>query len=432
MLAETLDKIITSAPITQHSKTPPFNVTGLSRGEKDAITEKVLNGSRSETDMNEFRVEWARPAVEALLSRVAAASLPRGGVDGDWSLGCDPAFVNRFRQSWCEAYDWRAAVNLLNQHPQFRTEIDGETIHFVHVVGEAGGRRPLLLIHGWPGSHFEFWKMIGPLAWPSLHGGQAEDAFDLVLPSLPGFGFSGIPRQATGAARTARLWDALMRSLGYPQYLVHGGDFGGIVAAAMGRDPESGAKAIHVTMPGFTTPDPPADEAEAAWLEAMAESNGQLGGYSHLQSTRPLSLGWILADAPLGQATWILERFHDWTDLGERTLDAAFGMDELITSVMLYVMTDRLASSVLFYHASLNDGGYFASPGARCDRPTGYCAFPGDPLFPVPPRSRIARLFNLIHWTEAPRGGHFAGLEEPDFLAKDIVQWARILNRTVY
>lgn len=363
-----------------------------------------------------FAVEWSEREVEALKARLAACPLPPAPQGSGWALGCDRDFLERFRDRWLNGYDWRAAMRDLNRYPQFIAEIDGQTIHFVHIESAVADARPLLLTHGWPGSHYEFWSVIEPLS---------AAGFDLVIPSLPGYAFSGKPDQPIGPKRTAALWNRLMREvLGYPHYLAQGGDWGATVTSQIGLNHPEGLRGIHLNMLGLRSTEPPQNEAEIAWMAKSGAAQQMLGGYSALQMVKPLSLGWLGAGNPLGQAAWILERFHDWADLSQGDLETLFGLDHLITNVMLYMMTDSFASSLWFYHGLIREGGINVAAGQRCEVPTGFAAFPGDALMPPPPRSRVELCFNLVHWTEPGMGGHFAAMEAPQAFSADVIKWA--------
>lgn len=363
-----------------------------------------------------FAVTWAEGEIAAVKAQLAACPLPPAPDGAGWSLGCDRDFLALFRTHWLERYDWRAAMAELNRYPQFIAEVEGQAIHFVHVRSPVAGARPLLLTHGWPGSHYEFWAVIEPLLAAGL---------DLVIPSLPGYAFSGKPAQPIGPKRTAALWDRLMREvLGYPAYLAQGGDWGSAVTAQIGLNHPEAVRGIHLNMLGLRSAAPPQNDAEQAWQAASAAAQQKLSGYSAVQMMKPLSLGWLGAGNPLGQAAWILERFHDWADLSHADLETVFGLDHLVTNVMLYVMTGSFASSLWFYHGLIREGGINVAPGQRCEVPTGFAAFPGDALMPPPPRSRVDLCFNLVHWAEPACGGHFAAMEAPQVFAADVIDWA--------
>ena len=375
--------------------------------------------------MTPFEVRWAQDEIDRVLDRVRNIRLPSAPKGAGWALGCDAEFLARFRDRWAEGYDWRAAMGELNRYPQFVARVEDQDVHFVHIKGEGECRRPMILAHGWPGSHYEFWDVIDALAFPSKSGGDPADAFDLVIPSLPGFGFSGKPQDVLGQRATARLWNTLMTEhLGYPTYLVQGGDWGSIVATWMGTDYPSTATALHLNMLPLRLPVPPQNDDEAAWMASAGSRQQRFGGYSNLQMMKPQSIAWAATDNPLGQAAWILERFHDWTDLTDRSLEDAFPLDHLITNVMIYIMTDSFATAAWYYHGIVRDS--MAGPDLpRCEAPTAFAAFPGDQLMGVPPRSRAELSYNITRWTEMPRGGHFAAMEEPALFIQDVRAWAR-------
>jgi pimeloyl-ACP methyl ester carboxylesterase len=376
--------------------------------------------------MKPFQVAWTQSQVDAVLRQVREVRLPPAPPGAGWSLGCDAEFLERLRARWTDGYDWRGAMDALNRFPQFTTTIDGQDLHFVHVKGEGSAARPLLITHGWPGSHYEFWEVIEPLAFPSRHGGRAEDAFDIVAPSLPGFGFSGKPAQIIGQRETARLLNKLMtEGLGYPTYLAQGGDWGAIVTTWLGIDHPKTVRAIHLNMLVMITQAPPQNEAERVWIAESAARRDRFGAYSALQRTKPQSLGYAAAGNPLGQAAWIVERFYDWTDVGERALDEVFPMDHLITNAMIYVMTDSFVSGAWYYNGASRELAPLKGALPRCEVPTAFAAFPGDHQMLVPPRSRAELCYNIVRWTDMPRGGHFAAMQEPALFVDDVRAWGR-------
>jgi pimeloyl-ACP methyl ester carboxylesterase len=371
-----------------------------------------------------FRIDWPAHDVERVLERVRATRLPAAPAGAGWSLGCDVEFLERFRTHWLERYDWRAALGELNRWPQHRARIDGVGIHFVHVIGEAGGRRPLLLLHGWPGSHFEFFHLIERLAFPGRHGDDPADAFDLVIPSLVGYGYSDPPGTVIGPRHMAGMLRRLMTDpLGYQRFLVQGGDWGSIIASWMGVDHAAAVRSIHLNMLPFTSTVVETDE-ERAFLDRLRRARSRLTGYSTLQFQKPQSLALAAADNPLGVAAWILERFHDWSDRGQGGIDAIFGLDALITNVMIYVMSGSFASSLWLYHGVVREGQQHLRT-ARVDVPTACAAFPRDALQPPTPRSLAARSYNIVRWSDFERGGHFAALEQPEAFLTDLREWGR-------
>jgi len=379
-------------------------------------------------EIKPFTVNPSSEAVEAVLERVRAYPWPvtPEAPDG-WGYGCDGEFLKALCAYWTDGYDWRAAVAELNRFPQFTAQVEDFTLHFVHVVGEAEGRRPLLLSHGWPGSHYEFWGSIEKLAFPSRFGGKAEDAFDVVVPSLPGFGFSSKPKRPIGQRGTARLFNALMtEGLGYDRYLAQGGDWGAVVTSWLGFDHGAHARAIHLNMLAFRPQGGPKDEAEAAWAARAAAASQMFGAYLQLQISKPQSVAWLGAGNPVGQCAWIVERFHDWSDLRTRRFDQVYSKDQLLTNVMLYVMTGSFTTGAWYYRGLVEEGGMGAIQGQRCETPTAFARYQGDTDYTGgPPRSYVERAYNLTYWSEPPRGGHFAAMEEPDLYVEDLRAWAK-------
>lgn len=327
-----------------------------------------------------------------------------------------------------DGFDVRRAEAELNRFPQVIHRVEGIDIHAVHVVGEAGGHRPLLLTHGWPGSVYEFWQAAEPLAFPSRFGGRAGDAFDLVIPSLPGFGFSGPPRSPVGARTAARLFHVLMRDgFGYQRFLAQGGDWGAAVTAWLALDYPDSIRAIHLNSILVRPGAGPQTREEVAWTMARTTVEQQLGGYELLQRTRPLSLAYAMAGNPVAQAAWLVERFHDWADLRERPFEAVFTDDQFLTNVMIYVMNGAFPTSTWFYAAAVAEDVHAMPAGRRVVVPTAVAAHP-DPRAPFPPRSWVERGYNVTRWTDLPRGGHFVAMEVPDLFVDDLRAWAADLR----
>lgn len=382
-----------------------------------------------------FHIEIEQNVLERLAGRLTDYRWfdpPAGGGDAAWAHGMSTDELKSVVEHWQSGYDWRKAEAELNTHPHFKADIDGLEIHFLHIVGEARGKRPLLITHGWPGSFYEFWEVIGPLAYPSRYGGDAGDAFDLVLPSLPGYGFSGKPKTLLGPRSTAALWDTLMRDvLGYETYLAQGGDWGAMVTSFLGlnhgmHDHKGGCRAIHLNMMGFRpTPARPQTEEEKAWLAQSAAAMQAEGSYFMQQSTKPQTLSFGLMDSPVGQAAWILEKFHGWSDLSEGGLWQVYSKDQLITNLMLYLVNDAFATSVRYYQSFFAEGGAALPEGARCETPTGFADFPGETLLPAPPQSWASRAYNLTRWEKMERGGHFAAMEVPELYVDEVRAWGR-------
>jgi pimeloyl-ACP methyl ester carboxylesterase len=364
-----------------------------------------------------FRIEIPDADLDDLRRRLAATRWPDRETVDDWSQGIPLAYVQEVCAYWAEKYDWRAREKALNRHPQFQTTIEGVDIHFVHVRSPHEGARPLLLTHGWPGSIVEFQKVIGPLTDPTAHGGNAEDAFHVVCPSLPGYGFSGKPAQSGwGVQKIADVWSELMQRLGYDRYLAQGGDWGAMVTTCIGiQDPDHCA-AIHLNMP-IVPPDPDTmndlTPAEQSALAGMQHYTDKDSGYSKQQSTRPQTVGYGLVDSPSGQAAWILEKFWSWMDCDGHP-ENVLTRDELLDNVMLYWLPATAASSARLYWESFN-----VPPMDSVKVPVGCSIFPKE-IFRSSRRWAEKHFGSLLHWNELERGGHFAAFEQPETFVDEV------------
>jgi pimeloyl-ACP methyl ester carboxylesterase len=364
-----------------------------------------------------FRIEASEADLEDLRRRLQATRWPDRETVDDWSQGIPLAYVQEVCAYWAEKYDWRAREALLNEMPQFRTEIDGCGIHFVHARSPHENALPLVISHGWPGSVVEFHKVVGPLTDPTAYGGDAADAFHVVCPSLPGYGYSDKPtRSGWNVARIADAWGQLMRRLGYERYLAQGGDWGAIVTTAIGiRDPEH-CMGIHLNMP-IAPPDPDTmndlTEREQAALASMQHYSDWDSGYSKQQSTRPQTVGYGLVDSPAGLAAWILEKFWSWTDRAGHPEDA-YTRDELLDNVMLFWLPGTGASSARLYWESFN-----APPMDPVQVPVGCSIYPNE-IFRASRRWAEKRFGSLLHWNELDKGGHFAAFEQPEIFVDEV------------
>ena len=341
----------------------------------------------------------------------------------DWSQGIPLTYVREIADYWANQYDWRKSEQYLNTFDHFQTNIDDLDIHFIHQKSPHPDAYPLIITHGWPGSIVEFHKVIQPLVDPTKHGGKAEDAFHVVCPSLPGYGFSGKPSQSGwGVEKIAETWDQLMVRLGYENYGAQGGDWGAAVTTQIGRN-IGHCDAIHINMPiGRPTPESlqdPTDEEKSA-LEGLTYYQEWDSGYSKQQSTRPQTLGYGLVDSPVGQMAWIIEKFWSWMDCDghpENTLTR----DELLDNVMLYWLTASGASSARLYWESFGSFG----GGDKVELPTGVASFPKEII--RSPRRWCEESYNITHWTTMPKGGHFGAFEQPELFINDL----RIFFKTI-
>lgn len=364
-----------------------------------------------------FRIETPEADLEDLRERLNRTRWPDPETPDDWSQGIPLAYVQELVTYWREHYDWRRAETLLNGFPQFRTTIDDVGIHFLHVRSEHADATPLLMTHGWPGSVMEFHKVIGPLVDPAAHGGDAADAFHVVCPSLPGYGFSDKPtRPGWGVGKIAEAWDVLMRRLGYDGYLAQGGDWGAIVTTMIAIQNKGACRGIHLNMP-IAPPDPETmndlTPAEQSALAGMKHYQDWDSGYSKQQSTRPQTLGYGLADSPVGQAAWIVEKFWSWMDCDGHP-ENVLSKDELLDNVMIYWLNNAGASSARLYWESF--GNLDLTPVTL---PAGLSVFPKE-IFRTSRRWAEKRFSNIVHFSELDKGGHFAAFERPEVFVHEV------------
>lgn len=365
-----------------------------------------------------FHLAIPQAALDDLRRRLSQTRWPDAETVGDWSQGAPLARVQALCAYWKNGYEWRRCEAMLNGWGQHRTVLDGLGIHFLHVRSPEPDATPLLMTHGWPGSVIEFHKVIGPLTDPAAHGGDPRDAFHLVLPSLPGYGFSDKPDAAGWTVdRIAQAWAVLMDRLGYRDWMAQGGDWGGVVTAALAALAPPGCRAVHLNM--LTIPPQPGDENSPApdakaTFAAMKRFTTAESAYARQQATRPQTLGYSLADSPAGQAAWIYEKLYAWTD-NAGTPEQLFSMDEMLDNIMLYWLPNAATSSARLYWESLKD----ATMARPISLPIAVSIFPHDTT--RAPRAWAERYFtNIIHWNELDRGGHFAAWEQPTVFVDEV------------
>ena len=389
--------------------------------------------SIDEDEIRPFRIEVAEADLDGVRRRLAATRWPDEPAGAGWERGAPLGHARRLAERWATTYDWRAHEAALNRHPQFTTVIDGQRVHFMHVRSPEPDALPLIVTHGWPGSIAEFRHVIGPLSDPRRHGGEGADAFHLVIPSIPGFGFSG-PTAETGwgVPRIARAWDALMARLGYDRYGAQGGDWGSGISRQLGIDVPERVVGVHVNTLRLRREDDPVfsrggrpqaveglSDVERRHLRRRDEFVAEGTGYGMIQSTRPQTLSYALTDSPAGQLAWIAEKFHQWSDPDTRPSD-----DDVLTNVAIYWHTATAGSSARLYWEAAHAGDEGAPP--KLTVPTGVAVFPYDI---GPPVRRFAEAdSNIVHWTEHDRGGHFAALEAPDLLVADVRAFFRLVR----
>ena len=363
-----------------------------------------------------FTINIPAERLVAIRAKVGAYDWSQLPDAGGWKAGVGVKDLMRLVAYWQDFYDWSGVERRLNRLPHFTTSIEGEGIHFVHVRGD-GSKPPLLLLHGWPGSFLEFERLLDPLA---------ADGHDVIVPSLPGFAFSKPITGIIGPRRAAELMHGLMVQLfGQSRYIVQGGDWGHGIAGWMAFNQPDALLGIHINMVNLLTEDAiPTTLEEKDLLSRRAQILNVETGYSHEQETRPQTLGVAMADSPVGAAAWILEKFGKWADLpttadGSPDIWSKFSEEQLLTNIMLYVAPSSVVTATWIYHGKRLEGSQTFPVGTRIRVPTGVAAFP-DPVFLPPPRSLAEKTYNIVHWSEMPRGGHFAALEEPELMLADL------------
>ena len=373
------------------------------------------------TDIVPFTISVNDAELEDLRTRLRHTRWPDAetvtSTDEPWSQGMPLHFAQELAEHWASGYDWRATEARLNGFDQFRTEIDGLGIHFLHVRSPEPNALPLIITHGWPGSVIEFMKVIGPLTDPEAHGGDPADAFHVVCPSLPGFGWSDKPTEpGWGIPRIAAAWEQLMLRLGYDRFAAQGGDWGSMVTAALGAGHPDHLAGIHLNMP-IVIPDPNTmdslTEAELSALAGFDHYQQWDNGYSTQQSTRPQTLGYGLADSPSGQMAWIVEKFWAWCDCDGDPRNV-ISADELLDNVMAYWLTNSAASSARLYWESFKDLDL-----REISVPVGCSIFPKE-IFRTSRRWAEQRFSDLRHFNELERGGHFAAFEQPELYVSEL------------
>lgn len=381
-------------------------------------------------NLKPFQFHVTDDVLQGILARVANYPWHEMPNDGGWDYGTNMDYLRELCAYWVEGFDWRAQEARINSFPQFTTPVDGVDIHFIHEQGSGANPMPLLISHGWPGSVAEFYELIEPLAHPERFGGKIEDAFTVIAPSLPGFGFSGRPPRPYGPRKMAGVLNSLMtKTLGYESYLAQGGDWGGAICSWLGFDHAPACSAIHINVLTMRHPDGPQTSEEIAWAEQFDRDQIMQDGYRTQQATRPQTLSYAMMDSPVGIAAWLVEKFHDWSDVPVGGIENAHSKDELLTNIMIYITTGTFNTASWIYYGRREEGGRILSPeGARVEVPTGCAVFPAE-MLRWPPRSYAERIYNIQHWSEMCRGGHFAAMEEPQMLLEDIRTFARRLRR---
>ncbi len=399
------------------------------------------------TNPNAFKISISDEALQDLHARIDNTRWPDGLEDVGWAYGTDPGYLRELIDDWRHRFDWRAQESALNALPQYRTRIDDLDLHFVHQPGDGPAPLPLVLSHGWPSSFVEYQKVIGPLADPAAYGGDAADAFHVVVPSLPGYGFSGIlTRPGMTPRRMAEIWAELMNRLGYSRFGAHGCDWGSYITSLLGLDFPERTLGIHMGMVSLGSPsrrDSEKSALEEAYLDRRQRWGAVESGYVQIQGTKPQTLAYGLNDSPVGLAAWIAEKWRAWSDCGG-DLDSAIERDIVLTNIAIYWFTGTINSASRLYYEARQQPVKL-QPGQRVEVPSGFFLekslslredvdepsgreFLSTPRIGAPPRERVEGAFNIQRWFEAPTGGHFPALETPELLVDEIRAFFRPLR----
>lgn len=381
------------------------------------------------TDYQPFSIAVPETTLQHIQARVRDYPWHEMPNDGGWEYGTNLDYLKDFCTYWANDFDWRKEEARINRFSHFIAPVDGIDIHFIHEKGSGTNPKPLIISHGWPGTIVEFLDFIDLLAHPENHGGKVEDAFDVIAPSLPGFGYSGKPPRPFGPRKMAALFNTLMTDvLGYETYIAQGGDWGGAIASWLGYDHAKFCRAIHINILTMRHKDGPQTAEEIAWEAQFNKDQIIQDGYRTQQATKPQTLSYAMMDSPVGIAAWILEKMHGWSDIKNNDVESVYSKDQLLTNIMVYITTRTFNTATWIYYGRREEGGRVLSPeGKRVEVPTACALFPKE-LLAWPPRSYAERIYNVTQWTEMPRGGHFAAMEEPDLLINDIRTFVRSLD----
>jgi len=349
--------------------------------------------------------------------------------DGGWEYGTNLDYMKEISDYWVNKFNWKKHETEINKFSNYTTDVDGIKIHYILEKGSGSKAMPLLLMHGWPGSIVEFLHIIEKLAHPEKFGGKEEDAFDVIIPSLPGFGFSGRPTRPIGPRKMSEILNNFMvKNLGYKNYLAQGGDWGATICNWLAYDHSKTCKAIHINCLTMRLPDGPQTQEEKDWQNKFDKDQIMQDGYRTQQATKPQTLSYSMMDSPVGIAAWILEKMYFWSDLKNKDLESIYSKDILLANIMVYIITKTFNTASWIYYGRREEGGrFFPKNFTQIKTPTGIAMFPAE-MSEWPPKSYLDRIFNIKQLTKMPKGGHFAAMEQPDFLIQDVVKFARTIR----
>ena len=376
-----------------------------------------------------FKIDVCQRDLNFIYKKVSEYPWHEMPSDGGWQFGANIDVMKDLCKYWVEQFDWKRQEDKINSFDNFTAEVDGIEVHFIYERGSGSKPKPLIISHGWPGSIIEFIEIIDPLAHPERYGGNAEDAFDVIVPSLVGFGFSGKPPRPYGPRRMALIFNKLMTEvLGYKSYIAQGGDWGGTISTWLGYDYPKSCEGIHINIMTVRHCDGPKGVEEQLWASKFEEDQMPENGYRIMQATKPQTLSYGMMDRPVGIAAWIIEKFYSWSDNKRGDIETVFSKDVLLSNIMIYIITKTFNTASWIYYGREEEGGRVLSKeGKRVEVPTACALFPAE-MSSWPPRSYVDRVYNVRQWTEMPTGGHFAAMEQPKFLIEDLRNFVRSLK----
>jgi len=368
-----------------------------------------------------FKINTSSEQISNINSKIK--SYPWSSIEDmeGWLHGSNKKYLKELCKYWVSDFNWKKHEKLINNFSNFKTNVDGIDIHFIEEKGSGTNPRPLLLMHGWPGSVVEFLEIIKPLAHPEKFGGNIEDAFTVIAPSLPGFGFSGSSKKPIGPRKISEILNKLMvKSLNYQKYFAQGGDWGATIANWLGYDHFENCKAIHINCLTMRHPDGPQTDEEKEWQNKFDNDQITQDGYRTQQATKPQTLSYAMIDSPVGIAAWIIEKMHGWSDLQNSDIESVYSKDVLLANIMVYVLTNTFNTASWIYFGRREEGGrYFPKDFKKITIPTGIAMFPKE-MSGWPPKTYIERIFNVKQMSKMTAGGHFPALEKPRLLIEDI------------
>ena len=379
--------------------------------------------------MKPFKLNVSKDILKEIYKKVEKYPWHEMPINDGWAYGTNLNYMKEISNYWVKNFDWYKYESKINKFSNFITKIDDMDIHFIHQKGNGSNSIPLLIMHGWPGSIIEFLNIIEKLSHPEKFGGKKEDSFDVIVPSLPGFGFSGKPTRPIGPRKMAEILNKLMtKNLGYKSYIAQGGDWGATISNWLAYDHSKRCKAIHINCLTMRLPEGPQTQDEKDWQIRFDKDQIMQDGYRAQQATKPQTLSYAMMDSPVGIAAWILEKIHAWSDLKNNKIESVYSKDILLANIMIYILTKTFNSASWIYYGRREEGGrFFPKDFKKIEVPTAVALFPVE-MSEWPPRSYVDRIFNIQQWTIMPKGGHFAAMEQPDLLIKDIVKFSRTVS----